>query len=173
MSRYEVRQWRQAVADARRGVRVVFVCPRLGAATLAALVMLLTGCGASHDRDVNTARKALELTSEAGASADEIVAYECYRAPTPRAVAKAPECSAATDALVTTRRSLLTAQEAVDAWDAGGSGQGAVRVLACIAGALGRAQEAMRAAGLSVPDKLSEALGVASTFGRAQCGEGE
>ena len=136
------------------------------------LLFILVGCGGAQ-ADIDTARRAIELTSEAGAAADRVVAYECYRAPEPRADEHASECSTATDALVTARRTLQTAQEGVDAWQAGEGDGGAVQALSCIAGALGRAQEAMAAAGLPIPGKLGDALRLAARFGRAQCDGGE
>src|SRR5690606_5045392 len=76
---------------------------------MACLAFAALGCGSGYGRNVATARKAIELTAEAGASADRTVADTCYRGDSPLADERPRECSRATDALVATRQTLLGA----------------------------------------------------------------
>lgn len=68
-------------------------------------------------------------------------------------------------ALRVARSAVLSAQAAIDAWDAGDDGAQWGLVASCLAGALGNLATAFLAAGIDAPGALADAIGLARAWG--------
>lgn len=150
----------------------------LGAAVLCGVVCLLAwlavGCGGSGLR---TARSAVEYTATAADAADAVVS-DGYTDAARDALDKSESLDeyraimrpwdAAVAAVTALRGALLAAEDALDAWGAGGQERW-IGMAACIWAALTDVYDTMAALGLPLPESLTEAINYVSRFVAGIC----
>lgn len=133
------------------------------------VLALLAGCGASV-RD--TARDVVVYAAHAGSTIDRSFAQDYARAAAEalQAAESAAEYRAAmepwdavTQALATLRGVLLTAESALDSWEAGGE-QRWIPLAGCVLQSLVRLEQTMQVVGLPIPSSLHDALQRAEAF---------
>lgn len=147
----------------------------LAIAAIAALLSLALACGGSA---IDTARKAVDLTAQAGKEADSVIARH-YADAARKALEESQTMEdylkrmdawdKAVDALTGVHAALIAAEAALDTWESIGDSRPFIRSAGCLATALHSLMELMQVLGVPIPDPLEEAVELARSYVGLHC----